>query len=296
MNWEKLKIFYHVATAGSFTSAGHQLNISQSSLSRQIGDLEHRLKTKLFKRYSGGVTLTQEGQFLYHHAQKVYDAMLMAEKFLLSDETEQQCELKILITPLLGARWLFTHLKSFLETFSQIRLSIVDSSKMDNLHEYDIIIAESLDERQDMIQKKLTTLNFSYLASKQYLETFGTPTQFSDLENHRLIHLDRSAFQSTKHFEPMNFQGTGEKTFSPFLKVNSVQALVNAALCDLGIIEIYDQFPGIEKDNLVSVLNTVPKPTVDVYCIYPTEYAQSTRIKAFRDALINGLNAPVPLQ
>ena len=49
MDWDKLKIFYAVAEAGSFTSATGVLNISQSAISRQIQSLEEDLNVKLFE-------------------------------------------------------------------------------------------------------------------------------------------------------------------------------------------------------------------------------------------------------
>ena len=48
MDWDKLKIFYAVAEAGSFTSATTILNISQSAISRQIQSLRRRFKSSTF--------------------------------------------------------------------------------------------------------------------------------------------------------------------------------------------------------------------------------------------------------
>lgn len=296
MNWEKLKIFYHVAKAGSFTHAGHHLNISQSSLSRQISDLESRLKTKLFKRYSGGVALTQEGEFLFSHAEKMYEATRVAEKFLLSDLVDQKGELKILITPFLGASWLMPHLKHFLNDFPKTRLSITDSPKMDNLHEYDVIISEAIDDRQDLIQKKLTTLKCSYKATLQYLESFGTPKHYDDLSHHRLIFMDPGGSYGNKKQVPLHFQAQGKNILHPFLRVNSVQSLVNAGLAHLGIIEIYEGYPGLELASMQEVLPEAPKPELNIYCIYPTEYAQSPRVKAFRESITASLKATPTLQ
>ena len=47
MDWDKLKIFYAVAEAGSFTRATISLNLSQSAISRQIQSLEEDLKVQL---------------------------------------------------------------------------------------------------------------------------------------------------------------------------------------------------------------------------------------------------------
>ena len=49
MDWDKLKIFYAVAEAGSFTNATINLNLSQSAISRQIQSLEQDLNVKLFE-------------------------------------------------------------------------------------------------------------------------------------------------------------------------------------------------------------------------------------------------------
>ena len=71
MDWDKLKIFYAVAEAGSFTSATVILNISQSAISRQIQSLEEDLKVKLFERHARGLTLTQNGEYLFKTAHEV---------------------------------------------------------------------------------------------------------------------------------------------------------------------------------------------------------------------------------
>ncbi|MFL5195264.1 MAG: LysR family transcriptional regulator, partial [Microvirga sp.] len=44
MDWDKIRIFYTVAEAGSFTRAGDDLGLSQSAVSRQISALERELK------------------------------------------------------------------------------------------------------------------------------------------------------------------------------------------------------------------------------------------------------------
>ena len=48
MDWDKIRVFYTVAEAGSFTHAGENLHLSQSAISRQIGSLEESLNVSLF--------------------------------------------------------------------------------------------------------------------------------------------------------------------------------------------------------------------------------------------------------
>jgi LysR family nitrogen assimilation transcriptional regulator len=62
MDLRQLKTFVHVAELLSFTKAAALLRISQPALSRQIGLLEHELKTKLFHRHGHGIVLTEDGR------------------------------------------------------------------------------------------------------------------------------------------------------------------------------------------------------------------------------------------
>ena len=48
MDWDRLRIFLLVANEGSLTDASKRLNLSQSSISRQIKKLEDSLKVVLF--------------------------------------------------------------------------------------------------------------------------------------------------------------------------------------------------------------------------------------------------------
>ena len=49
MDWDRLKTFYHVATAGSISKAMGTIHLSQSAITRQIQSLEHSLKLNYSK-------------------------------------------------------------------------------------------------------------------------------------------------------------------------------------------------------------------------------------------------------
>ena len=72
MDWDRLKTFYHVATAGSISRAMDTIHLSQSAITRQIQSLEHSLKTKLFKRHTKGITLTEQGTYLFEETEKIF--------------------------------------------------------------------------------------------------------------------------------------------------------------------------------------------------------------------------------
>ena len=75
MDWDKLRIFYKVANAGSFTHASETLNLSQSAISRQISSLESEVGVPLFHRHARGLILTEQGEILYRTAHDVFSRL-----------------------------------------------------------------------------------------------------------------------------------------------------------------------------------------------------------------------------
>lgn len=95
VDWDRLKTFYTVAKAGSFTMAGQAINMSQPALSRQILTLENALGTQLFKRLSRGLELTRAGKKLFHHVTAIHEQMDVFYETLGSKRFDAQNELHI---------------------------------------------------------------------------------------------------------------------------------------------------------------------------------------------------------
>ena len=83
MDWDKLKIFHAVAEAGNFTKDTYVLNLSQSAISRQIQSLEQELKTQLFERHARGLSLTENGEYLFKTAHEVISKLKDVESTLI---------------------------------------------------------------------------------------------------------------------------------------------------------------------------------------------------------------------
>ncbi|HEY8922066.1 MAG TPA: LysR family transcriptional regulator, partial [Candidatus Limnocylindria bacterium] len=65
------RYFVEIAKRGSFTAAAEGLNITQSTLSEQILQLERECGSTLFNRAHSGITLTTAGDYLLPRAQKL---------------------------------------------------------------------------------------------------------------------------------------------------------------------------------------------------------------------------------
>lgn len=71
MDLTTLRYFVEIAREENMTRAANRLHVSQSALSKRLAALEERLDTKLFRRRSFSIELTDEGRRLEERAQEL---------------------------------------------------------------------------------------------------------------------------------------------------------------------------------------------------------------------------------
>lgn len=81
-----LHVFAVVTEAGGFAAAQAVLNTSPSTISRQITDLEHRLRLKLCQRGRAGFRLTEDGERVYAATNDLFKSLTMFRDRISTDE------------------------------------------------------------------------------------------------------------------------------------------------------------------------------------------------------------------
>ncbi len=288
MNWQKLKTFYFVAKAGSFTNAGDILNVSQSAVSRSIIGLEDRLGIKVFNRHARGVTLTKQGEILFGFAHKMYVEDENVTRILKGTENEPKGELTILATPTLASSWLIHFFPGFLGKYPDMKLKIIDDNREDSLQlkAADVAIRTFIPLQTDLVQRYLTTIKLKMFASKSYLKKFGIPRKPEDLDHHRVITLNDVVINPHTNINWILRVGVEpEKTREPFMELNSSEVLLKAAKLGLGIVAIGMDHPKLAETELEEVLPAIPGPDIEVFYIYPEHLKNSKRITVLAEYL-----------
>ncbi|MCB1904882.1 MAG: LysR family transcriptional regulator [Gammaproteobacteria bacterium] len=72
---KQLKVFKTIVECGGFAAAETRLNISRSTISNHIANLESRLNLTLCKRGRGGFSLTQDGVVIYEKTNNLLDLL-----------------------------------------------------------------------------------------------------------------------------------------------------------------------------------------------------------------------------
>lgn len=294
MDWDKLRVFHAVAEAGSFTHAGEILNLSQSSVSRQVSSLEQSLNVPLFHRHARGLKLTESGETLYSTARDVFAKVAIAESLVSEARDKPQGPLRITTAVAFGSIWLTERLKEFIELYPDIQVTlIVSEDELDlSMGQADVAIRMSPPTQPDLIRRPLLCMRHRVFASPTYLKDHGTPTTLEDIDNHQIIAYDDSFHPPYTEINWLMYAGReeGAEEREPVLRVNNIYAMFRAAASGLGIASLPDYMGQLAHD-LVPILPKHEGPAYDVFLVYPEELRHSQRIVAFRDFLIRSISA-----
>ncbi len=289
LDWDKLRIFYKVANAGSFTQATETLHLSQSAISRQISALESEVGVPLFHRHPRGLLLTEQGEILFKAAEEVTDRLDSATSKLTDFRGTPKGPLRITTTVGLGSAWLAIRLHEFIDLHPDIQIELIlDNTELDlGMRQADCAIRLRQPQQPDLIQRKLFTVHFHIYATQEYIDRFGTPATTDDLANHRLIVWGEN---TPNYLSQVNWMLTADmphgKLRTPVLKINSILAIKRAVLRGAGLALLPDY--SVEEDTaLIPVMTNINVPSFDTYFAYSSELRHSARLGAFRDFLLD---------
>ena len=292
MDWDKLKIFHAVAEAGSFTNATTVLNISQSAISRQIQSLEQDLKVQLFERHARGLTLTENGEYVYKTAHEVISKLKEVETSLGDQKNKPSGKLTITTVRSFGTHWLTPRIQEFMNLNPEIEIELIfDDKELDlSTRQADIGIFMRRPKQLNYIQRKLVDINYHIYGSTKYLEKYGIPKTTNDLNKHRFISFGKGA--PSPVFNPdwaLKLGNRDNKKRKPIMKVNSVMGLLLAVESGVGLAALPDYLVS-QSQNVIKVLSKLEGPITEAHFVYPQSLKNVARVQAFRNFLYSKLS------
>ena len=292
MNWDKLKIFHAVAEAGSFTNATTVLNISQSAISRQIQSLEQDLKVQLFERHARGLTLTENGEYVYKTAHEVISKLKEIETSLGDQKNKPTGKLTITTVRSFGTHWLTPRIQEFMNLNPEIEVELIfDDKELDlSTRQADIGIFMRRPKQLNYIQRKLVDINYHIYGSTKYLEKYGIPKTTNDLNKHRFISFGKGA--PSPVFNPdwaLKLGSKDNNKIKPVMKVNSVMGLLLAVESGVGLAALPDYLVS-QSNNVVKVLPKSEGPITEAHFVYPQSLKNIARVQAFKNFLYSKLS------
>ena len=127
MDIKPLRYFLAVARLSSFTRAAESLGIAQPAVSMAIRKLEEDLALTLFHRADRKVALTDEGERLYTHAEKIIRALDDAELEMQELKGLTRGEVRVGIPSMLGSYYFPPILMAFRHRYPTLNLEVIEA-------------------------------------------------------------------------------------------------------------------------------------------------------------------------
>jgi len=124
-----LETFAEAAERGSFTAAARHIGISQAAVSQRIQLLETALRTPLFRREGGRVSLTDAGRRLHEYSRRIFDLTAEARSAVTGAAGQVTGELHLAASSVPGQHILPQKLAAFRKAHPavQVRVSVSDT-------------------------------------------------------------------------------------------------------------------------------------------------------------------------
>ena len=292
MDWDKLKIFYTVAEASSFTKAATILNLSQSAISRQIQSLESDLKVQLFERHARGLVLTENGEYLFSSAHEVISKLKDVESNLIGHKDNLTGKLTVTTVVSFGTTWLTPRIKEFMDLNPGIEIELIFDDKELDLatRQADVAIRMRRPKQLNLIQKKFVDFNYHIYGSNEYLEKHGYPKSLKDLDKHKFITYGKGA--PSPVYNPdwvLRIGAKDGKKRKSLMKVNSVYGLLLAVQSGVGLAALPD-YIAHNKRGIAKVLPIEPGKPTETHFVYPASLKNNARLVAFRNFIFSKVN------
>lgn len=289
--FRQLEIFIKVVECNSFSAAALKLNLTPSSVSRSISQLEEHLGIVLLKRTTRNLILTEPGKYLLFQAQHLLadldDALVNTSNF----RSHPQGQLKITCSIAFGVTHLMRLYSEYRETNPDVRLSVDLNDQSVNLNEENIDIALRITAHppSNFALRKICKINWVYCASRRYFERRGLPKSMADLEDHDcLINPNVS-----DNWQFIDSDGRCLKLNS-IVEVNSTLGLLQAALHHQGIVNLPTYMLGdhIANGELIPILleHVAKEHEYHLFALYHPGHYQDPKVRSFIDFIVEKIS------
>ena len=286
-------MFVKVVEKGSFTAAAQALGVPKATLSRKVTELEQRLGTRLLKRTTRKLGLTEAGTLYYERSARIVLDLTEAESAVSQLNSAPRGWLRFTAPYSLGTDAITPLLPEFMARYPDVRLEMFLSNEKVDLVASEMDLALRVGNLPDssLSARKLATLQMHVYASPDYLARHGEPLQPADLEHHRAL-----AFRQQRHngrylWELQDGQRTIEVPVAPVLVANDPPSLFNSVVSGVGLALLPDSFGkiAVQQGRLRRLLHPWAGPTMDLNAVFPPGRMHAPKVKAFVDFLSENL-------
>jgi DNA-binding transcriptional LysR family regulator len=291
LDWDDLRVFLAIQRSGTLARAASELSVNPTTVSRRLAALEEKLAVRLFDRRAEGWLLTAAGRELVPHAERIESEAIAVEREIAGADQRLSGTVRVTGTEMLVTRFIARDLPRFAERYPEITIDFVCTSRTLSLSrgEADIALRLARPREDDVVTRKIATIELALYASHAYLAARGAPERPDDsLAGHDVL-----AFAASRAFsfenEWLERRLAGARIV---MRSDSVSSLYGATVAGLGISLLPRAVADTDAALARIETSSGPEPRV-VWMTVHRDLKDTARIRAVLDFLAQVV-APSP--
>lgn len=286
-----MRAFVRVVETGNFTRAARTLNMSKTTVTNLIQNLEGHLRAKLLNRTTRRVAVTTEGALYYERAAQLIADLDELDGYIATSQSQPSGRLRVEMAGAFADLVVIPALCDFHTRYPQIQLDIgVGDRLVDYVAEnVDCALRAGTPTDQSLIARKVGEISMHTYASPRYIEKFGIPEHPRDLEND-FTSIGYLNAQAGRVF-PLEFNRGDERlevTPNYSVSVNDSRSYVAAAIAGMGIAQApcFMVREPAESGQLIEILPDWSRESLPLYIVYPRTRHLGNKVRVFVDWLV----------
>jgi len=286
---DRIRTFVRVAERGSLSAVARELNVGQSTVTRQVQELEAAIGAPLLSRTTRRVTLTEEGSRYYARAVQILRLVEQASDEALGSSGAPAGTVRMTCTASFGVMHAGRLMFAFQDRYPEIGIDLGLTDQQVDLVGEGVDLAVRLAPLTES-SLKLRTLGHSQrlmVASPDYLAVHGAPNTPQDLARHQGVRMMNVVGSDMLTFEGPDRQ-VHRVPFGGRLRVDHGLAVREAVIAGRGVAATHRWLVDdlLASGRLEVILPDYRLPSVPLYLLIVPDRAGIARVRLLIDFLV----------
>ena len=297
-NLDDLVVFIRVVDCASFSAAARSLDLSPTTVSKQITRLEKQLNIGLFERNTRQIKITDEGRAIAERMRSALALLDEATEIARRGAVDLDGTIRITTPVPFGSRYIAAATAAFRKLHPKVGFELYLTDRIIDLYASDVDVAIRVAHLSDsqLIARRLAKNHRILVASPEYLERYGTPSHPKDLAKHACLLFSYPGYpRNNWNLHSTIVTGDAEVIFvNSDLVTDSGDTLRNWCVEGLGISlrERWDITDEIRAGRLIHVLPDWEEQANPISLVRPKRHPTPKRISAFGEFLVQQWRNP----
>jgi DNA-binding transcriptional LysR family regulator len=287
-----MNAFVAVAEAEGFAAAAKRVGMSPPAITRAVAALEEHLGTRLFKRTTRAVRLSEAGVRFLADCKRILGEIEEAESSAAGAHAAPRGSVAVTAPAMFGRLFVAPLVTDFLAQYPQLLVRLLLIDRVVDLIEEGLDVAIRIAHLPDssLTAVRVGSMRRVVCAAPAYLARHGTPRVPADLAHLEAIHF------SFAQQRPWTFRVNGRPRVvrpAAHLVANTAEVAVTAAVAGRGVARLlsYQVEREVRSGELQIVLPEFEPPPIPVHVVHAEGRRAAARVRTFVDFAAGRLRA-----